>query len=61
MTIHTAVESNTTPTRRYALGFSAAAIIAGLTKPAIASATSPNPDAELIALCDFFTQNEAKQ
>jgi hypothetical protein len=53
--------SNTTPTRRSALGLSAAAIIAGLTKPAIASAMSPNPDAELIALCDLFTQNEAKQ
>src|SRR5271168_2828579 len=46
-------------TRRSALGFSAAAFVAGLTTPAIAG--SPNPDAGLIALCDLFTQNEAKQ
>jgi hypothetical protein len=46
----------TTPSRRSALGFSAAAIIAGLTKPAVAGA-GPDPDAKLIPLCDLFTQN----
>jgi hypothetical protein len=47
-----------TPTRRSALGFGAAAKGAGQATPVVAA---PNPDAELIALCDLFTQNEAKQ
>jgi hypothetical protein len=51
----------TTPTRRSAMRFSAAAIVAGFTTPVLASTAAPNPDAELIALCDLFTQNEAKQ
>jgi hypothetical protein len=37
----TATNTNTTPTRRVALGFSAAATIAGLTAPAIASTALP--------------------
>jgi hypothetical protein len=46
----TATNSNTTPTRRSALGFSAAALAAGLTVPALDATSSP--DAELIRLCD---------
>jgi hypothetical protein len=47
----TATKPNTTPTRRSALGFSAAAIVAGLTVPALAiPPTRPNPDAELVAI-----------
>jgi hypothetical protein len=49
----TATNTNTTPTRRVALGFSAAATIAGLTAPAIAGAKS-RQDAELIDLYDQF-------
>jgi hypothetical protein len=49
----TATQTLTTPTRRSALGFSAAALFAGLTAPAIAG-TTPDLDAELIALCDRF-------
>jgi hypothetical protein len=41
-----------TPTRRSALGFGAAAIVAGLATPAIAG--GPDPDGELIALCAEF-------
>jgi hypothetical protein len=48
-----ATQNHTPPTRRGALQFSAAALFAGLTVPAIAS-TTPDPDAELIALCDRF-------
>lgn len=46
----TAVQSHTPPTRRSAIGFSLAAMAAGLTVPALASAAKPDPDAELIAL-----------
>jgi hypothetical protein len=51
----TATNTHITPTRRSALGFSAAAIVAGFTMPVIAS-TKPDPDAdaELIALCSEF-------
>ena len=42
------------PTRRSALSISAAAIVAGVTAPTMALAAAPNPDAELIALCDQF-------
>jgi hypothetical protein len=52
----TATQPNTTPTRRSALGFSAAAIVAGLTMPALAGPA--NPDAELIALCDRLVTTE---
>jgi hypothetical protein len=40
-------------------GFSALALSAGLAMPAIAGGL--DPAAELIALCDLFVQNEAKQ
>ncbi len=47
----------TTPTRRSALQFSAAAIVAGLTAPVVASAATPGDDSGLIALCaDFHRQ-----
>jgi hypothetical protein len=43
------------PTRRGALKSTAAALFAGAAiSPALASAALPNPDAELIALCDRF-------
>jgi hypothetical protein len=48
----TATQPNTTPTRRSALGFSAAAIVAGLTVPALAGAA--NPDAELLTAFTEF-------
>jgi hypothetical protein len=48
----TATNTHTTPTRRSTLGFSVAAIIAGMTTPVLAAATAPNPDAELIAACE---------
>jgi hypothetical protein len=51
-----ATQTPTTPTRRSAIGFSLAA---GLTAPALAS--EAEPEAELIRLCDLFTQNEGKQ
>jgi hypothetical protein len=44
----TATQTNTTPARRSADGFSLAAFTAGLTVPALAA--QPNPDAELIAI-----------
>jgi hypothetical protein len=45
-------DTHTTPTRRSALRFSAAAIVAGLSAPAVADAASvAHPDAELLALC----------
>jgi hypothetical protein len=48
----TAVQTDTTSTRRSALGFSAAALVAGFTVPAIAGTLRrPDPDAELITLC----------
>jgi hypothetical protein len=47
-TMPTATQTPTTPTRRAAIGFSLAAFAAGLATPALAS--TPNPDAELIAL-----------
>jgi hypothetical protein len=47
---------STSPSRRSALGVAVAAIVAGITAPALASATASNPDAELIALCDRLVQ-----
>jgi hypothetical protein len=41
-----------TTSRRSTLGFSAAAIVAGITAPTLADAGTPNPDAELIRNCD---------
>lgn len=55
-----ATPTTTTPTRRSALTFGAATIVAGITAAASASTTS-GQDAELIALCDLFTENEARQ
>jgi hypothetical protein len=49
----TATNTPTTPTRRSALGFSAAAIVAGFTLPALARPDATT-DAELIALCSAF-------
>jgi hypothetical protein len=49
----TATQSHTTPTRRSALGFSAAAIIAGMTTPVLASAAKP--DAKLLDLVKTMT------
>jgi hypothetical protein len=46
-----ATQPTTTPTRRSALRFSAAAIVAGFAVPALAAVTTPNLDAELLALC----------
>jgi hypothetical protein len=44
---------STIPTsRRSALGFSAAAIVSGITTPALAGAGGPDPDEELIRNCD---------
>jgi hypothetical protein len=51
-----AINEHSTPTRRSALGFSAAAIVAGFTIPALAGATGP--DAELIALCNRLVTTE---
>ena len=69
-----ATQTPTTPDRRSALGFGAAAIGVALTAPVMAitnlvtfdspfpiASTKPDPDAELIRLCDLFTENEAKQ
>ncbi|WP_158927060.1 hypothetical protein [Acidisphaera sp. S103] len=50
----TATNTPTTPTRRSAIGFSLAAMAAGLTVPALASAAKPDADAKLIALYDQF-------
>jgi hypothetical protein len=61
----TATQPNTTPTRRTALGFSAAAIVVGLTTPTIAAIASRkpsahDPDADLLALCAKATRCEAR-
>jgi hypothetical protein len=61
----TATINHTTPTRRSALGFSAAALFAGLTAPAIAASASTkpsahDPDADLLALCAEATRCEAR-
>jgi hypothetical protein len=65
----TATNNNTTPTRRSALGFSLAAFAAGLTVPALASASPTEgvastdtlgADAELIALCNQLLVNETE-
>jgi hypothetical protein len=53
----TATTSNTTPTRRSAIGFSLAAFAAALAVPAVAS--TPEPDAELIALAATLRANNA--
>ena len=53
------MQTNQSPTRRSAIGFSLAAMAAGLTLPALASAA--NPDAELIALCDQLVDLEKAQ
>jgi hypothetical protein len=50
LSMPTATQTPTTPTRRTAIGFSVAAFAAGLTVPALASAAEP--DAELIARVD---------
>jgi hypothetical protein len=52
-----ATQTPTTPTRRSAIGFSLAALAAGLTVPVLASATEP--DAELIALAATLRANNA--
>jgi hypothetical protein len=52
-----AVPTSTTPTRRVALGLSAAAIVAGFTAPAIAIGDQ-NSDAELIRICHQFAEAE---
>lgn len=54
----TATQPHTTPTRRSAIGFSLAAMAAGLTVPALAKAA--DPDAELIALADRILANGAE-
>jgi hypothetical protein len=46
-------------TRRLRSASAPRRLLPGSRRPAIAG--SPNPDAGLIALCDLFTQNEAKQ
>jgi hypothetical protein len=52
MNMSQATETNTTPTRRTALGFSLAAFVAGLTVPVLAGATpAPDADAELLRQC----------
>jgi hypothetical protein len=56
----TATKTNTTPTRRSALGFTAAAIVAGLTAPALAT-TKPGLDAGMIDLYDQFVANEVER
>jgi hypothetical protein len=56
----TATNDHITPTRRSALGFSAAALIAGFTAPAIAS-TKPGLDVALIDLCDQFVATETER
>jgi hypothetical protein len=55
--------NHTTPSRRAALGFSLAAIAAGLTVPALASVatTEPSPDAELNRLSDRIVAIQAEQ
>lgn len=47
----TGTQTTTTPTRRSAMRFSAAALIAGITAPVLASAAL-SPDDELIKVCD---------
>lgn len=50
-----AIDEHTTSTRRFALRFGATAALAGIVTPAIAAPEpSPNPDAELIAVCRRF-------
>jgi hypothetical protein len=51
-----AINEHSTPTRRSALGFSAAAIVAGFTIPGLAGPA--NPDAELIVLADRLVTTE---
>jgi hypothetical protein len=50
----TATHNYTTPTRRSALGFSAAALIAGVATPVLAGATPNAADADLLAACAEF-------
>src|SRR5580692_4637702 len=52
------MQTNQSPTRRTAIGFSLAAMAAGLTVPALASAAKP--DAELIALCNRMVAIETE-
>jgi hypothetical protein len=53
----TATNTHTTPTRRFTLGFSIAALAAGLAVPT--SVGRAHTDAELIALCaDFHRQHQ---
>jgi hypothetical protein len=54
-----ATQTHTTPTRRSALGFSAAALFAGLATPVLAN-TKHNPDAELIDICDQLVSLETE-
>jgi hypothetical protein len=56
----TATNTHTTPTRRSALGFSVAAIIAGMTTPVLAGGAGPNADAELTQLCTEFLEIDAQ-
>jgi hypothetical protein len=53
-----AVTTNT-PSRRIALRLGAAAAVAGITSPALASVAAPGADDELIALCDRMVQVQA--
>ncbi len=61
----TATQTNTTPTRRSALSFSAAAIVAGLTAPVLAKGPrvvrAPDPNAALISLCDQMVATETER
>lgn len=45
------------PTRRTAIGFSITALVAGMTVPAVAETSAPNPDADLLALCAEFDRS----
>jgi len=56
--MHATESVTTTSTRRSAMRFSLAALTAGLTVPVLAS--TPNPDAELIRLCDRTVDLEAQ-
>ena len=55
----TATATHTTPTRRSALGFSAAAIIAGMTTPVLAIAAAA-PATKLATLCDQLVVTETE-
>jgi hypothetical protein len=56
----TATQPHTTPTRRSAIGFTLAALTAGLTVPVLASAAKPDADAELINAYDRLVEVETE-